>query len=276
MLYDDDKNDLAQNLQAYEQQRTWKQEFIELGGFTHLLNCLVGLDLQKITSTLELKAIMSLLSTLFNFFEHHSETQQAANAGLEQPNAIVSLMSAQSKEIRQACALKVINLIDNVCKFSIEQETKRGESIEDINKSIEKAKLKKQRDKLKMIVNAKRPQNDDEDDGDSEEKKKRDQLLVSFKEQADIVKNLFNFLNEVFSRSDRETLPTVIMGYPQLSQMLERGMILTENFYLRRSMSDRIRDILLAVHDQDNIEESKSTGNDCFAMMLKTMLSSLV
>ena len=74
MLYDDDKNDLAQNLQAYEQQRTWKQEFIELGGFTHLLDCLVGLDLQKITSTLELKAIMSLLSTLFNFFEHHSET----------------------------------------------------------------------------------------------------------------------------------------------------------------------------------------------------------
>ena len=57
-------------LQAYEQQRVWKQEFIRLGGFTHLLQCLIQLELTDIKSSLELKVIRSLISVIFKFIGH--------------------------------------------------------------------------------------------------------------------------------------------------------------------------------------------------------------
>ena len=39
-LYDG-QADYSVAMQAYDQQRLWKQQFIELGGFTHLLDCIV-------------------------------------------------------------------------------------------------------------------------------------------------------------------------------------------------------------------------------------------
>lgn len=41
----------------------------------------------------------------------------------------------------------------------------------------------------------------------------------------------------------------MIVNYPNLSQMLERGMILSENHNLRDNMSKRINEILLALHE---------------------------
>ena len=46
---------------------------------------------------------------------------------------------------------------------------------------------------------------------------------------------------------DPET-PSVIVNYPNLSQMLERGMMLNENRYLRENMSKRIQYILINLH----------------------------
>ena len=46
---------------------------------------------------------------------------------------------------------------------------------------------------------------------------------------------------------DPET-PAVIVQYPNLSQMLERGMMLSENRYLRENMSKRIQYILINLH----------------------------
>ena len=54
-------------------------------------------------------------------------------------------MEVQSKELRHRCALKVISLIDAICKYSISKENLRGEGVESIQKKIEQAKLKKQR-----------------------------------------------------------------------------------------------------------------------------------
>ena len=79
---------------------------------------------------------------------------------------------------------------------------------------------------------------DDEDDGDTDDKQVLLAINVGFKEQADIINYLFNLINLVFS-IDPET-PTVIITYPNLSQMLERGMMLSENHYLRENMSKRI------------------------------------
>lgn len=63
-------------------------------------------------------------------------------------------------------------------------------------------------------------------------------MNTGFKEQADIINYLFNVVHWVFS-IDPET-PTVIINYPNLSQMLERGLMLSENNYLRENMSKRI------------------------------------
>ena len=67
----------------------------------------------------------------------------------------------------------------------------------------------------------------DEDDEDSEEKKKLVALTRSFNEQSDIVMQLFNFVRELCVFEEDST--RVIIEYPELSQMLQRGMILSEN-----------------------------------------------
>ena len=86
---------------------------------------------------------------------------------------------------------------------------------------------------------------DDDDDGDSEEKKLLLSITSGFKEQSEIAQQLFDFITEVF-RLDAET-PLVIVNYPYLSSMLERGMILTENQFLRKSMSERIKAMGISV-----------------------------
>ena len=48
-------------------QREWKDEFINLGGFKHLLKCLSELSLETINSRLELKAIESIMKVIFKF-----------------------------------------------------------------------------------------------------------------------------------------------------------------------------------------------------------------
>ena len=57
---------------------------------------------------------------------------------------------------------------------------------------------------------------------------------------------LFDFIDEVFS-FDPEG-PLVVMQYPELGDMLERGMILSENANLRDSFSRRMRKVLLLLH----------------------------
>ena len=59
------------------QTREWKEEFIRLGGFTHLLNCMLGLPLKQIRSTLELKVIKSLVAVIFSFVHFVREQDQA-------------------------------------------------------------------------------------------------------------------------------------------------------------------------------------------------------
>jgi len=58
-LYDDEEmnQEFNNTIIAFEMQRTWKDWFIKLGGFTHLLNCLAELHVLEISSSLELKVI---------------------------------------------------------------------------------------------------------------------------------------------------------------------------------------------------------------------------
>lgn len=43
-----------------------------------------------------------------------------------------SLLEAQASEMRHGCVSKALQLIDAICKYNIEQETLRGESVEEI------------------------------------------------------------------------------------------------------------------------------------------------
>ena len=73
--------------------------------------------------------IKSLITVTFKLINHFNETQQQMAA---HGHAYQHLLQLQSKESRAECTHKVIHLIDAICKYSIEQESARGESVEDI------------------------------------------------------------------------------------------------------------------------------------------------
>jgi len=51
----------------FEDLTAWKRRFIELGGVRHLLDTLVGLQIEAIDSRLTLRCIESLLAALLDF-----------------------------------------------------------------------------------------------------------------------------------------------------------------------------------------------------------------
>jgi len=89
---------------------------------------------------------------------------------------------------------------------------------------------------------------DEDDDGDSDDKNQFLAIIASFKEQADILHHLFDFIDEVLN-FDPE-VPLVVMQYTAVGEMMERGMILSENWCLRDNFCKRMREILLLLHRQ--------------------------
>ena len=136
---------------------------------------MINLNLTEIKSSLELKVIRSLISTIYKFIGHFNDMSKLVeqeNSQSGQPVVKQGLMELQSTEVRHACVLKLIKFIDAICSHSIEQEKTRGESYEAIQKKIEQAKAKKQREKMRVLINKKSQDNSpDEDEQDSEEKK---------------------------------------------------------------------------------------------------------
>ena len=100
---------------------------------------------------------------------------------------------------------------------------------------------------------------DEEDDGDSEDKKLLLSIMSGFKEQSTIITSLFNYLDKVFSL-DKE-IPNAVVEYSDLSQMLERGIILCENQFLREVMGKRIKDIVLLLHSRSAGQGSSKPGD---------------
>ena len=91
------------------------------------------LNLQSIKSSLELKVIRSLIAIIFKFINSAREMQQMIAAESQDKTAVQpSLLEAQTSEMRHGCVSKALQLIDAICKYNIEQETLRGESVEAI------------------------------------------------------------------------------------------------------------------------------------------------
>ena len=74
--------------------------------------------------------------------------------------------------------------------------------------------------------------NDDDDDEDPEDKKVMAKLHANFMEQSEIVAQLFNFVQIIFQKAPETA--NAINSYPELEQMLTRGMLQTENPSLRK------------------------------------------
>ena len=72
------------------------------------------------------------------------------------------------KELIRKNILKCINLIDLIADFSIEQEKKRGESVEDIQKRIFQTKQKKSKYKSYMSGNKGQDKQQQEEDDDAD------------------------------------------------------------------------------------------------------------
>ena len=99
-----------------------------------MLTTLVELNLDQIDSMLELKCISTLIEVIFKFMAHFSSSVQG------QSNGRKSLLELQPAELRQKSSLRVIEYIDMICKFSLDEERRRGESHEEIQRKIEAAR----------------------------------------------------------------------------------------------------------------------------------------
>lgn len=92
--------------------------------------------------------------------------------------------------------------------------------------------------------------NGEDDDEDPEDKKALGKLERIFADQARIVRQLFDFVQVIYSRAP-ETAET-IRSYPELERMFVRGMLQAENPQLRRQICTRMREgIAPAVSRQD-------------------------
>ena len=99
-----------------------------------MLRTLVELNLDRIDSMLELKCISTLIEVIFKFVAHFSSSAQG------QSNGRKSLLELQPAELRQKSSLRVIQYIDMICEFSLDEEKRRGESYEEIQRKIEAAR----------------------------------------------------------------------------------------------------------------------------------------
>lgn len=113
-----------------------------------------------------------------------------------------------------------------ICDFSLQKEIARGESFEQILKRIDNAKLKKTRQKMLMSGNkADTKKNEEQDnDVDSDDKKLHQNMLKQFKDQAEVVNDLFKFLNLV-AHKDLATLEQVIQQHSSLEKILRKGIL---------------------------------------------------
>lgn len=107
---------------------------------------------------------------------------------------------------------------------------------------------KQRKDHFKLMIqrnkaDKKKTDDDKEDDDESNEDKKLLQKLnANFNNQNEIVGYLFNFMNQVMTKTPETA--SVLTEYEGLEQMFVRGMLLTENQMLRKTICTKFQDIV--------------------------------
>jgi hypothetical protein len=61
-----------EQMRLWESQVAWKSDFITLGGFSHLINCLTHINLPEIKSMLEIRTIKSLMKAIYSLIFGHN------------------------------------------------------------------------------------------------------------------------------------------------------------------------------------------------------------
>lgn len=211
----------------------WRNDFVSLGGFTHLLYVLANLNLDQLTCALELVCIKTLLEITFRLM--YMASLKKGGAGLEM----------QETALLRQIVLKVLRYIQLICQFSIKQETERGESIETIESRIAEVKLRKDRYKLMIKGNkADNVKKQDEDDADdtNEDKKLLQALTDTFKNQTEILAHLFNFMNQIFTKNAEAI--KALAEFPHLEDLFVSGMLVSENPKLRSVICQQFSELI--------------------------------
>lgn len=171
-----------------------------------MIDCLVKLKINAIESMLTLKCLGDLISIVQKLI-----SERVSIIGNLPRGKIIS---------------RILEYIEMICDFSLQKEIARGESFEQILRRIDNAKLKKTRQKMLMSGNkADTKKNEEQDnDVDSDDKKLHQNMLKQFKDQAEVVNDLFKFLNLV-AHKDLATLEQVIQQHSSLEKILRKGIL---------------------------------------------------
>mmetsp|Transcript_9591 Transcript_9591/g.9231 ORF Transcript_9591/g.9231 Transcript_9591/m.9231 type:complete len:440 (+) Transcript_9591:490-1809(+) len=209
----------------------WRALFVKLGGFKHLLNTFLNLNIQQIETNLTLKCIELLITILFEF------------ANLEK-SIMVEITNQKQPFIR-----KCIQLFDLIGDYSVQQEKQRGESYEDINKRYQQTKLRKNKYKSYMMGNKmadkKNQQNqEDEEDNENQDSHTMQALIKSFQDESQLIKNLFIILYSCVINNDPGAI-VLIPQYENIREMLFKTILRSENFYIRNEMGKKIKEMIM-------------------------------
>lgn len=166
----------------------------------------------------------------------------ADNTSGQASHQSISQFLEKKDQIVQAC----LRLIDQIADFCLSNETKRGESVEDINKKMALNKQKKNKFKSYMAANQKGGQQqadkEDEDDQESQEFLLMKQVLKSFADQNQIVTNVFKFMHVTTAGS--ATAALAVASYPNLKELLQKATISVENANMRAEVLKRVREVV--------------------------------
>ena len=111
----------------FEDLTAWKRRFIELGGVRHLLDTLVGLQIEAIDSRLTLRCIESLLAALLDFMH------------------VDQALQGEILAKKEAVVLTCMRYVHSIGLYSLQVERARGEAVEDIQAKRTQKRLAKQK-----------------------------------------------------------------------------------------------------------------------------------
>ena len=104
----------------------WKQRFVSLGGFRHLLDSFTKLASEEIDSKLTLRCVESMVAALDDFSTVGDEDED--ENGMPKPESCQGYILQHKEQVVKTC-VRYIHLIG---KLSLRLEEERGESYEDL------------------------------------------------------------------------------------------------------------------------------------------------
>jgi hypothetical protein len=137
-----------------------------------------------------------------------------------------------------------------VSDFAILQESRRGFTLESLQKKIKQEGQKKYLARLHQVTNAKEKEKlkqNEEEDADTEDLNKKTAINQEFMQQCMLVKDLLNLTTMMA----REHAPQVVAVLAQINfeRLLRKSMLCSENQFISKILGDKLVDLVYAEED---------------------------